>query len=358
MKYELPRQNRDEPYLNLLIEMPDTLIFIMGCHRSGTSLLYHLLARTGKINYISAYDVVHYHELLYNRIHRREEQIRTALDHYLASLGDRGTDRLPVSAEYPEEYRFILSEFHISLSLRTNKRMEFFAPHLTERTLDRFVELCCKKYFLTHFEMDSTLKVESILSASNKPLVLKNPNDFYCHFMTVHKMLPRARFIFLHRHPLQILNSHLQSFSSALDAKSDYYALLDQGYRRLFGVLTINRLIARIAMHSEWYARLVLSQFVRSFEYYCEQIQHLPAESYVSLTYEELCRDPEGCLLKIGEWLGMDMRIETPDQIVAPRHLMVLEQARRAYQEQLYALTPYLQFLDYPFAPLSSVESA
>ena len=346
MKYNHSRQDRDAPYLNLLPEPPESLVFIMGCHRSGTSLLYHLLARSGKVNYISAYDVAHYHELLYNRIHRREEHVRAQLDRYLAALGDRGTDRLPVSAGYPEEYRFILAEFHIPLSLRADKRTEFFGPHLTERTLDRFAELCRKKQFLN----------QSL--GQEKPLILKNPNDFYCHFMTVCTLLPRARFIFLHRHPLQILNSHLQSFSAALEARSDYYALLDRGYRRLFGVLTINRLAARLAMRTEWYARLVMSQFVRSFAYYQEQVQRLPPDSYVSLTYEELCRDPEGNIASIGDWLGIDMRIETPEQVAAPRHLTLLKQAQHAYQKQFYALRPYLRLLKYAEDPDDEISSS
>lgn len=337
--YALPRQDRDAPYLRLLPEAPDALVFIMGCHRSGTSLLYHLLARTGAVNYVSAYDVVHYPELLYNRLHQREAQVRARLDRYLLSLGDRGTDRLAPRAAYPEEYRFVLADFHIPLSLRAGKRTEFFGPHLTDRTLSTFRELCRKKQFLVGS------------SAEAMPLVLKNPNDFHCHFMTVRRLLPRARFLFLHRHPLHVLNSHLHSFSAALATRSAYYALLDQGYRRLFGVLTLRRLIARLAMQTDWYARLVMAQYVSSFAYYRQQVPHLPPGSYLSLRYEELCRDPERWIARIGAWLGLEMRGEVPAQMVAPRRLAVLERARRSYQRYLDALRPYLRLLDYPVYP-------
>jgi hypothetical protein len=43
----------DAPYLEQLDALPTQLVFIMGCHRSGTSLLYHLLAYTGQVDYIS-----------------------------------------------------------------------------------------------------------------------------------------------------------------------------------------------------------------------------------------------------------------------------------------------------------------
>jgi hypothetical protein len=202
-----------------------------------------------------------------------------------------------------------------------------------------FKELCRKEQFLAG------------PSAEAKPLVLKNPNDFHCHFMTVRRLLPRARFLFLHRHPLHVLNSHLHSFSAALATRSAYYALLDRGYRRLFGVLTLHRLIARIAMQTDWYARLVMAQYVSSFAYYQEQIQHLPPDSYASLTYEELCRDPERWIARIGEWLGLELRGELPAQMVAPRRLAVLERAQCAYQHHLDALRPYLRLLHYPVDP-------
>lgn len=336
MNGEQLRRNRDAPYLKLLPETPQPLVFIMGCHRSGTSLLYHLLTRTGKINYISVYDVVHYPELLYNRIHGCEEQTRARLDRSLALFKDRGLDRLAVSADSPEEYRFILAEFHIPLSLRASKRTEFFAPHLTAHTLAMFAEVCRKKRFLAQADGQKT------------PLVLKNPNDFYCHFMTVHKLLPGARFIFLHRHPLQVLNSHLHSFRRALETRSDHYALLDSGYRRLFGRLPLRRTLARIAMGTGWYARLVMAQFVRSFAYYQKQIQHLPPDSYVSLTYEELCRDPGGNIARIGDWLGKEMRAERPELGMRPRPLVMLEHARRSYDAHRDALRPYLRLLNHP----------
>src|SRR5438477_1364489 len=69
----------DTPYLAQLKTMPSTLIFIMGCHRSGTSLLHHLLAYTGQVNYVTTYDVVHYDSIVSNRITGREAEVKAAL---------------------------------------------------------------------------------------------------------------------------------------------------------------------------------------------------------------------------------------------------------------------------------------
>ena len=73
----------DAPYLGELPAPASQLVFIMGCHRSGTSMLYHLLAYTGQLDYISAYDIIKYDELLYNRVTGREAQVKADLQRVL-----------------------------------------------------------------------------------------------------------------------------------------------------------------------------------------------------------------------------------------------------------------------------------
>ena len=73
----------DAAYSGHLQALPSSLVFIMGCHRSGTSLLYHLLAYTGQVDYLSAYDIIKYDELLYNRMTGRETQVKADLQRVL-----------------------------------------------------------------------------------------------------------------------------------------------------------------------------------------------------------------------------------------------------------------------------------
>src|SRR5215470_10181835 len=80
---EHPSPPLDAPYLGQLQALPSSLVFIMGCHRSGTSLLYHLLAYTGQVDYLSAYDIIKYDELLYNRLTERETQVKADLQRVL-----------------------------------------------------------------------------------------------------------------------------------------------------------------------------------------------------------------------------------------------------------------------------------
>jgi hypothetical protein len=92
----------DAPYLAQLQTMPSGLIFIMGCHRSGTSLLHHLLAYTKQVNYLTTYDVIHYDSLLSNRITGHEAQVKAELQQLLGAEKDRGLDHLPVGVDLPE----------------------------------------------------------------------------------------------------------------------------------------------------------------------------------------------------------------------------------------------------------------
>lgn len=325
----------DAPYVGQLQALPSSLIFIMGCHRSGTSLLHHLLAYTGQVNYLSAYDVIHYDTLLYNRVTGREAQARAALQQLLEAEKNRGLDHLPVGADLPEEYRFILTTFTLSFSWQSRRRIdEIFAPHLTPHTLDKFLQLCRKKHFL---------------APHDQPLVLKNPADYYFNFLTVHQMLPQAKFIFIHRHPLHVLNSYLQSFGALLETKSRYWALLDQGYSHYFGLVPIKRLIAALSMRTNWYTRLVIARLVASFRYYLDNIAQIPQDQYVAIRYEDLCHDPQGCLASLGTHLNLNIVPRVPEHFVAPRHLSILPRVARQYHRQRADLMPYLDHLQYAF---------
>jgi hypothetical protein len=318
--------------------LPSSLVFIMGCHRSGTSLLYHLLAYTGQVDYLSAYDVIKYDELLYNRITERETQVKADLQAVLQKEANRGLDDLPVGADLPEEYRFILRQEAPAIVLNAKKRLDtlFFTPHLTPRTLDTFLHMCRKKRFLAH---------------ADRPLVLKNPADHYFNFLAVHQMLPQAKFIFIHRHPLPMLNSYLYGFRGILEERSKYAALLDQRYEALFSRLQLRRKLFLKVFRSGIICRLLLTRLIESFQYYLVHAPQLPAAQYVSIRYEDLCADPEGCLSHISKHLQLDLVPRIPPRFVTQRHLPLLERVRRHYAGRVAKITPYLQHCQYTAWP-------
>lgn len=328
----------DAQYLGECQAVPSSLVFIMGCHRSGTSMLYHLLAYSGQLDYLSAYDIVHYDELLHNRATGNEARVKAGLQAVLRTESNRGLDELPVGVDLPEEYRFILSRKAPAIVLNAGKRLDslFFEPHLTPRTLDEFQTMCRKK---------------RSLAGADRTLVLKNPADFYFNFLSVHKMLPDAKFIFIHRHPLPMLNSYLHGFRSLLNSPSKYAALLDKGYASLFRGLQLRRKLFLRAFRSDAICSLLATRLAESFQYYLSNISQIPSSQYASIRYEDLCADPESCLNRIGKHLQLDLVPSVPRGFVAPRHLPLAESARRHYAATLSATAPYLEHCGYSAWP-------
>jgi len=313
------------------------------------------MAYTGACEYISAYDIVKYDELLRNRIEGREAEVKAAVDAAIRVERNRGVDNLPVGADYPEEYRFLLPPLAPPWFVGARKRVErlSFTPHLTPRTLDRFLEICRKKRFL---------------ASGHGPLVLKNPNDFYFNFGEVHRLFPQARMIFIHRHPLHILNSFVAGFGGVVGTRNAYAALIDPRYRDLFHSPIRRKLLQR-AFRGEQLPRLVVAGLVRSYRYYLETIRTMPCgagwhpapqlvtgacgaeDAYLTIRYEDLCRDPESHLSRIGKWLNIDMQPRIPEKFVEPRNLNVSERVHAAYIERAEEMRPYLEALGYPLFP-------
>jgi len=335
---EVAAPSLDAPYVGQLQALPSSLVFIMGCHRSGTSLLYHLLAYTGQVDYLSAYDIIKYDELLYNRMTGRETQVKADLQGVLQRETTRGLDDLPVGVDLPEEYRFLVRQEAPAVVLNAKKRLDalFFTPYLTPQTLDAFLRMCRKK---------------RCLAGADRPLVLKNPADFYFNFLTVHQMLPQAKFIFIHRHPLPMFNSYLYGFPAILEQRSNYAALLDQRYDALFNRLQLRRKLFLKVFRSAIICRLLFTRLMQSFAYYLTHLPQLPPEQYVSIRYEDLCADPEGCLAHIGAHLQLELVPRIPPRFIAPRHLPLLERVRRHYASHVAELTPYLQHCQYTAWP-------
>lgn len=339
------RQTPDSPYASRLTELPRELVFIMGCHRSGTSMLYHLLAYTGACEYISAYDIIRYDELLRNRIEGREAEVKAAVDAAIRVEKNRGVDNLPVGADYPEEYRFLLPPREPAWFFNVRKRVETlsFAPQLTRETLGRFLEVCRKKQFL---------------AAGTRPLVLKNPNDFYFNFAGIQRMfpedlLPRAKMIFIHRHPLEILNSYVKGFGAIVETRNAYAALIDPRYGTMFRS-PIRRMLFQKAFRGADLPRFVAAALARGYRYYMANIRTMPAASYLEIRYEDLCRDPEGHLSRIAKWLRIEMRPRIPEKFVAPRHLEIPGRVRSAYVEYAEEMRPYLESQGFSFWPDSA----
>ena len=317
----------DAAYLPTLKNVDFRPIFILGDHRSGTTLFYKMLAATGSFNFVDFYHVIRYDELLYNHYHGRESQARAQVEEEIeeAGLHDRGFDRIEVSPDLPEEYGYLLKE----------NPPFWYLPRVTPRTLPNMVELC--------------RKVQTV-SPPGRPLLLKNPWDFP-NFLYLKRVFPNARFLFIHRHPLAVHNSKLKAMRSALSRKNRYTAWLARGYDRLFR-RPLQLLFARFLFFSRIGVNLLLRYAMVATDYFLENTPRLPDDHYISIRYEDLCQRPDTVMATVLDSLNLQPARQVEyASMVSPRPLNLLPDVARKREQIQRRLEPYLTRLGYPPAP-------
>lgn len=312
----------DQLYLHLLDKVDFRPVFIMGDHRSGTTLLYKVLVATECFNFVKAYHVIKYDEILSSYMNQTENNARQELDKLLKSLGmkDRMIDNVEVTPDLPEEYGFILNNAG-------------YKPHLIPENLSVFIELCKKIQFV---------------SAPDRLLLLKNPWDF-SNFMYIKSVLPEARFIFIHRHPINVINSKLKGMRSTLATRNAYIALLSQGYTRIFN-RPVQHFFYRMLYSSYFNLALqtVTKQTVEGTTYFLQHLDSLPKADYISLKYEDLCEDAEATILNILGFLGLEPRATLAyDSLISPRSIKLLPEVQRKYDQVRQKMESYFIYHGY-----------
>ncbi len=306
----------DDSFLHLLKGVTFRPVFIIGDHRSGTTLLYKILAETGSFSVLTAYHVVHYNEILANYSAGREQQSKEALAARFSALGlsNRIIDSVPVSPDAPEEYGFVLED---------SRR-----PRVQPSNKDRMVEIC-RKLRLT--------------SGNDKPLLLKNPWDVLS-FAYLKSCFPDARMIFLHRHPLGVINSQMRAIRSLVETRNEYTALLTRWYARMLqspAELAWMRVV--FAGQLPLWKKIVPRHVLRANRYYAENIDTIPKQDRISLRYEDLCRDPRGSIEGILAFLRVSPENALPyEKMIAARDPELLPEIAKSRDQLLKPFRPYL----------------
>ena len=262
----------DRVYLELLEKVNFNPIFIIAEHRSGTTLLYKTLVATECFNFVKAYHIIRYDEIIFNHINKIENQRSKELGQELKSLGldNRVIDNVEITPDLPEEYGFVLDNAG-------------YESYLNPENLHIFEELCKKIQFI---------------STPEKPLLLKNPWCFP-HFMYLKSIFVQAKFIFIHRHPIHVINSKLKAARSILSSRNEYTLLLSRKYKEIFSN-PLKTFLFRL-FYSSYFdlgLRRVTEEKVRLTNYFLENIGNLRETDYVSVTYEELCNTPQETILR------------------------------------------------------------
>jgi hypothetical protein len=314
----------DRAYLDRLERVSFAPVFIVGDHRSGTTLLYQLLSRTGAFNVLTAYHVIRYGEVLANHLAGRTAAAMSDLADQFAreGLANRIIDGVAVTPDLPEEYGFV-----VDASSRPQTRPE---------TLPRLIELAQKLRFV----------------GRDAPVLLKNPWDVL-RFAYLREAFSNARFVFIHRHPLNVMASQIEATRSLFKSRNGYVSMLSPWYRQLFERPIARRVTAAMSTPTLGIGpRIAAHHVTKVAQYYLEHVPTLPRESYVEIRYEDLCADADATLAKILSFL--DLEPVTPYSArdsVRTRPSRVSPPLRKAYRRVAPKLADYCAVQGYEQEP-------
>jgi len=292
--------NLDYKYLPITEDISFKPIFIMGLHRSGTSILYKMLSSTKKFNTVTAYHILNYDELLYNKVNNLEEKSIKDLEIFFKNKGitSRKIDNLQITPDFAQEYVYLLNKKN-----KNNK--------ITLKNLDLIKEMCKKIQYI---------------SMNENPIILKNPYDF-SNFLFIKRILPESKFIFIHRNPIHVINSNMQAWDVLLKEKNPYTALFSDYYDQIFRnplLLCINRVYYSSVLPIGIFS--IINRASRDTKYYLKNIDSLENKDYISITYESLCENPNKTMFEITKFLNNESYkkdfscfIKTRENILTPQ---------------------------------------
>ncbi len=252
-------------------------VFIMGHHRSGTTILYKLLADTSLFNVTTAYHVLNRHRLLALHSAGEEPQAREELRRQFEARGlrDREFDSIEITPDIPEEYAYVLEH-------------QGPRPRLSPQNLDGFQRFC---------------RAVTAVQDPARPLLLKNPFDTG-NFLYIREVLPAALFVYIHRDPVDVVSSQVRTVRSVLEKKNEYVALVVERYRRLYEQ-PFKLALSRFLFSDRF--PLLVNQVARNVARVNDHVLRRGGEMgdrCFNLTYAELCAAPAQTISAILDFLG------------------------------------------------------
>ena len=330
MRSGMLSENSDEAHLWKLDSLPDQLVFILGPHRSGTTYLHQTLVDTGAFDYISYYDLVEFDRLIINQETGRREAVIQSLKEEMESFGPtRGIDHMPITPLHAEEYGFLLEKRYHDIQQTS---------HISNTDFEPLKTLCRKKRFL---------------SPEQKPLILKNPIDFYDGFIRISEHFPAAQFILIHRHPLTVFNSHILFWRNLIKSKNPWLAKIDRSYDTVFDSPQLLQAI-HLSTLSPRGLQLLFDKLCNAYNFYLDHVSLLASDRAVSLRYEDLCKTPLDVLRRIIHTLDLPIGEGCLDARPSPRKMAILPEVERVYRANAERIEPYLNHLHYSFMPNES----
>jgi len=241
-------------------------VFIVGHWRSGTTYLHNLMSGDPGFAFPTIVDSLRPHEFYPSAI---ESISRKILVRNLPAT--RPMDDVPVREDMPQEEELALASMAAPSFLNC-----FYFPERMSETFAREVLFEGEQPDVVQRWSDALLHYLAKISilCPDRRLLLKNPANS-ARIPHLKRLFPRAKFIHIHRDPL------------------DVYASTCKLYARMLPILALqNYDNAPVSDHVLWsYSKLMDALF--------SGLATLPAADHVEVSYDELLREPRGTLEKI-----------------------------------------------------------
>lgn len=294
-----PRPGDDASLLPLIQNVAARPVFIMGLHRSGTTFLYDSVARCFPVANLSLYHLFYYDRLLRNHEEGQENRDRQTLNRLFRSLGitDRKLDAVYVDDRMVEEYGWIL-------------RNHSFSMKVTASNWHVLDEMCRKLQYVT---------------PGAQAVLLKNPWDTG-NARKILQWFPNARFIYITRDPIYILNSQINAAISLLTGSQPFQTLLVDNFKTILGRTSLNlvyagwKVMRGIKMLTgnrpfEMILRPLTALAVeQQLKQYYQDLEELPPETVYALDYQSFNERPQHHLRELADFLDLPLMMD-PEKI-------------------------------------------
>ena len=289
-----PVDREDQDLLAAIADIAVRPVFIMGLHRSGTTFLYDCVARCFPLARLSLYHLFYYQRLLVNQRDGTEGRDKDRLNRCFKALGieNRHIDAVAVDADNVEEYGFLLRQISGSFQIGEHNRA-------------LFGEICRK-----------LLAVQ----AGSQAVALKNPWDCE-NAESILRDFPNARFIYITREPIAVLNSRLNACLAYLDGPQYYLELLlgrgqsRRGYRVVYALWWLLRGLRRLVgtrILAAWLRPLLARELAVQVVRCRKQLAALPADRAKEIDFQQLTADPIAVMRKLTDFLDLPLA-EAPE---------------------------------------------
>ena len=134
-----PDSEQNGRHLSCLKTVEIDPVFIIGPHRSGTTILYKALMESGSVNVTTVYHILNRHRLLTLHWEGQEPEARLELPQLFdeRNIRNRDYDSIEISPDTPEEYAYAL-------------RHQGRRPGLKTKNLKSFILFCKKAQYVQY----------------------------------------------------------------------------------------------------------------------------------------------------------------------------------------------------------------